>query len=78
MAGGHAVIDRRMLEVRRTLFDNGTVSYDGEHDGKPWRLTFRRKGTMRLHLPGGFMRVYRTMYGKNEPWTNVDLGPARK
>jgi len=75
MAGGHAVIDRRMVEVRRTLFDNGTVSYDGDHNGARWRLSYRANGQTRLHFPTGKMRVVKTWYGrtKGQNWTNVDM-----
>lgn len=75
MAGGHAVIDRRMVEVRRTLFDNGTVSYDGDHNGARWRLSYRANGQTRLHFPTGKMRVVKTWHGrtKGQNWTNVDM-----
>jgi hypothetical protein len=73
--GGYKVLERGPVEVRRTLYDNGTVSYDGDHKGAKWRLVYRADDTVRLHFPHGFMRVFREMYGRKDgqDWANIDI-----
>jgi hypothetical protein len=73
--GGHAVVERGPVEVRRTLYANGTVSYDGNHEGSEWRLVYRADDTVRLHFKHGSMRVFRTMYGRKDgqDWANIDI-----
>ncbi len=78
--GSDHIVDQRMVEVRRTQRANGTVSYDGDHDGARWRLSYRANGQTRLHFPSGRMRVVKTWYGRKsgQDWTNVDMEPEQR
>jgi hypothetical protein len=69
------IVSVEMVQVRRTQRANGTVSYDGDHNGARWRLSYRANGQTRLHFPTGKMRVVKTWYGreKGQNWTNVDM-----
>ena len=71
-------VSRETVEVRKTVWDNGSVSYDGDHDGEPWRMVWHTNGWVRVHFPHGFMRVVHTMYGKKRGWTNIDVEPLQQ
>jgi hypothetical protein len=82
MAGGHRVDSRDEVPVRRSVYDNGTVSYDFEHEGHRVFVKFMAGGRMRLVLHDQRLEISdppHTMSGvtpKGRPFTNVGLEPA--
>lgn len=72
---GRKVVSREDVPVRKSEYDNGTVSYDLEHEGHRARLTFRSNGAMRLHLPDKVVRIDGLRHSQ-EGWTNIELVPV--
>jgi hypothetical protein len=74
--GGHRVTGRQEWPVRRSAYDNGTVSYDwtailGQEE-VPVRVTFSANGKVRVYLRNHHVAVDRVQHG--DSWgTTIEL-----
>jgi hypothetical protein len=59
---GHRIIDRDDALVRRTTYDNGTVSYSWAHEDEKVTMTFAASGKLRLHHKA-HLAIDRAAYG---------------
>jgi hypothetical protein len=77
-AGSHRVIARTDETARRTLYGNGTVSYDwtaiGDREDITVRFTVKADGGFRLYLPDHQVSVSRIQGDAGGNWgTTIEL-----
>ena len=82
MAIGHSLAKpREDVPVRRSEYEDGTVTYDWMHEGHKVFIQFLANGGMKFGVQGRILKVSappRTMSGVNRgvKFTNVGLEPV--